>query len=298
MTRSARLKGDRLFYAVNNAILISAFVAVLYPLIYIVSASFSDPNAVSSGRVWLYPVEFTLRGYQSVLSEPSVLSGYLNSLIYMSVGTVINVVVTVLAAYPLSRPDFKSAGPFMFLFTFTMLFHGGLVPTYLVVNSLGLVNTRLALWLPSAMAIYNMIITRTFFQSTIPSELLDSAQIDGCGDLRFFVAVVLPLSKAVIAVNALLYGVFHWNRFFEAFIYLQDKDLHPLQLVLRRILILNQLDGSMMDSIDIELMEKRQGLAELLKFSLIIVASVPMLIIYPFAQRYFVKGVMIGSIKG
>lgn len=296
--RKSKQNDDILFYSVNNVILLIAFLAVLYPLIYIVSASLSDPNAVSAGRVWLFPVNFTLRGYQSVLSEQSVLLGYLNSAIYMVVGTVINILLTVLAAYPLSRKDLKSSGFFMFLFTFTMLFSGGLVPTYLVVNRLGLLNTRWVMWLPSGMAIYNMIITRTFFQSTIPSELLDSAQIDGCGDIRFFYSVVLPLSKAVIAVNALLYGVMHWNRFFEALIYLQDKDLHPLQLVLRRILILNQIDGSMMDSVDIELMARKQGLAELLKFSLIVVATLPMLILYPFIQRYFVKGVMIGSIKG
>jgi multiple sugar transport system permease protein/putative aldouronate transport system permease protein len=274
------------------------FLIVAYPLLYIISASFSSTSAVISGRVWLWPVEPSLDGYNAVFSNRYILSGYANTILYTTSGTLVNLIVTTLAAYPLSRKDLKSRNAFMLFFAITMFFHGGLIPTYLLINRLGLLNTRWVMILPPALNVWNMIIMRTFFEHTISSELLDAAQIDGCSDFRFLGAVVLPISGAIIAVMTLFYAVFHWNAFFHAFIYLNDRALYPLQLILREILILSEIDVSEMASESIEELAARQGLQELLKYSLIIVASVPVLVMYPFVQRHFVQGVMIGSIKG
>lgn len=289
---------DRIFFAINNTFLGLALIVVLYPLIYVVSASFSSTNAVISGRVWLWPVDPSLRGYEAIFENKSIISGYVNSFFYMGVGTTVNIVMTILAGYPLSRRDFKARNIIMMGIAFTMIFNGGLIPTYILVRNLGMVNTRSVMIIPLALSVWNVIITRTFFESTISPELLEAAKINGCSDIRFIFYVVLPLSGAIIAVNVLFYAVFHWNGFFQAFIYLNDKKLYPLQLVLREILILNEIDPIMMTQVDLEEVAARQGLVELLKFSLIIVASVPVLIMYPFVQRYFVKGVMIGAIKG
>jgi len=288
-------RSDRVFVVCNYLALGLFLAAVLYPLIYIVSASLSDPVAVSSGEVWLWPVGLNTEGYNAIFDYGSIVSGFLNSVFYATVGTSINVALTLLAAYPLSRRDLYGRNGFMFLFVFTMLFSGGLIPTYLVVDALGLINTRWALILPTAMAVWNVIITRTFFQVTIPHELLEAARIDGCDDFRFFWRVVLPLSKPVIAVNALFYAVGHWNQFFNALIYLSDASLYPLQLVLREILVLNTLDPAQLDSAELL---RRQELRELLKYSLIVIASIPPLLAYPFVQKHFVRGVMIGSLKG
>jgi multiple sugar transport system permease protein/putative aldouronate transport system permease protein len=289
-------RSDRLFNAFNYLILTLLLLVILYPLLYIVSASLSNGAAVLSGRVWLWPVDPTLDGYRAVFKHPRVVSGFLNSFFYASVGTLVNVALTLLAAYPLSRKDLYGGGVLIFLFVFTLLFSGGLIPTYLVVKDLGLLNTRWAMIVPTALAVWNVLITRTYFQVTIPDELLDAAQVDGASDFVFFFRVVLPLSPAIIAVNALLYAVGHWNAFFQALIYLTDPALFPLQLVLRDILIQNQLDLTTIA--DVDQFMARQNLAELLKYSLIVVACLPMLLIYPFAQRYFIKGMMIGSLKG
>jgi multiple sugar transport system permease protein/putative aldouronate transport system permease protein len=208
----------------------------------------------------------------------------------------INIALTVMAAYPLSRRDLVGRNFVMFFYSFTMFFGGGIIPLYLLVRSLGMVNTRWAMLIPNAMAVWNVILTRTYFQSSIPHELLESSQIDGCSNSRFVWSIVLPLSKPIVAVISLFYGVMHWNTFFHALIFLKDSDLYPLQIVLREILIQNQMDNTMM--MDIEQQQHREMLAALLKYSLIIVASVPVLLIYPFVQKYFVKGVMIGAIKG
>lgn len=289
---------DKAFEAFNYGFLAVVFLIVAYPLIYIVSASLSSTSAVIAGRVWLWPVELSLDGYKAVFSNRYILSGYANTILYTTSGTLVNLTVTTLAAYPLSRKDLKSRNVFMLFFAITMFFHGGLIPTYLLINRLGLLNTRWVMILPPALNVWNMIIMRTFFEHTISSELLDAAQIDGCSDFRFLGAVVLPISGAIIAVMTLFYAVFHWNAFFHAFIYLNDRALYPLQLILREILILSQIDVSEMASESIEELAARQGLQELLKYSLIIVASVPVLVMYPFVQRHFVQGVMIGSIKG
>ncbi len=289
-------KNDRLFHTINNTFLIICFGLVFYPLFFIFSASFSSADAITSGKVIFLPVEFSLEGYTAVFKNNSIISGYANTLFYTFFGTLINVTMTILAAYPLSRKKFILRNPFMFLFTFTMVFSGGLIPTFLLVSRLGMVNTRWALLIPNAIAIYNLIITRTYFHSTISDELLEASQLDGCNDFIFLYKIVLPLSKAIIAVLVLFYAVSHWNEFFNAFIYLNKRGLFPLQIVLREILVMNMIDANML--LDPELMAARQGLANLLKYSLIVVASLPVWIAYPFVQKYFVKGVMIGAIKG
>ena len=296
MRRIRTSSRDRTFELVNNALLAVALITVGYPLIYIVSASFSSTQAVVGGRVWLWPVEFSLLGYQTIFEYRAVWNAYANTVFYTVFGTAINVVLTIMAAYPLSRRDLQGRNLFMFMITFTMIFSGGLIPTYLLIRSLGMLNTRWVMMIPNAIAAWNIIITRTYYQSTIPDELHEAAQLDGCSDVRFLMSVVVPLSGAITAVNALFYAVAHWNAFFNAFIYLSRKELYPLQIILREILIQNEVDNDVFT--DVAEQEAREGLRELVKFSLIIVASVPVLCIYPFVQKYFVRGVMIGSIKG
>ncbi len=288
-------KQDRLFYGVVNGVMTLLLLAVVYPLIYMLSASFSSPGAVSTGRVVLWPVEPTLRGYAAVFSYKPVFIGYRNTLFYTAVGTALNVAVTLMAAYPLARRDLVGRGILMKLFTFTMVFSGGMIPTYLLVGALGLVNTVWSQLIPGMISVYNMIIARTFI-SEIPGELLEAAKIDGCSDLRFFMEMVIPLSKAVIAVLALYYAVSHWNTYFKAFLYLSNQQLFPLQLFLRQILVMNSVDSDLL--MDPEMQEAIQGMRELLKYALIVVSTVPILCVYPFVQRYFIKGVMIGSVKG
>jgi multiple sugar transport system permease protein/putative aldouronate transport system permease protein len=268
---------------------------VLYPLTYIVSASFSSPQAVLSGRVRLWPVDVNVDGYRYIFDYQSIGRAFLNSVFYAVVGAVISVTLTLLAAYPLSRRDLYGRKLLTIFFIFPMLFTGGMIPTYLVVRQTGLLNTRWALIVPAAVSIWNVIITRTYFQITIPDELLEAARVDGCDDFGFFRRVVLPLSKPIIAVNALLYGVTQWNQFFNALIYLTDEHLFPLQLVLRQLLVQNNVDPSQVDP---NALLAQQNLRELLKYCMIVVASVPPLLAYPFVQRFFVKGVMVGSVKG
>jgi len=287
---------DRVFTIFNYLILAIFLIVVAYPLIYVVSASLSDPRAVISGKMWLWPVDITTAGYEAVFKNHKVLVGFRNSLFYTVVGTFVSVVLTLLAAYPLSRRDLAGRNVIMMLFAFTMIFSGGLIPTYLTVRALGLLNTPMAMILPTALSVYNVIITRTFFQTTIPDEMLEAAQLDGASDFRFMRDMVIPLSAPIIAVNALFYAVGQWNSFFNALIYLTNQSLFPLQLILREILIQNQADVSAMG--DISKIIQRQQLQDLLKYSLIVVASVPVLVIYPFVQKHFVRGVMIGSLKG
>lgn len=287
--------GDRLFLAGIYTVLIVILVTVLYPLIYIVSSSFSDPLAVSSGRVWLWPVDFSLLGYKVVLSNQQILIGYGNSLFYALFGTLISVMLTVVFAYPLSRKSFFGRNFIMFFITFTMLFSGGLIPSYLVVKALGMLDTRWALLIPGAIGVWQVIITKTFFQSSIPDELYEASEMDGCSDLRFMWSVVVPLSKPIIAVLCLMYAVGQWNAYFDALIYLKSQNLYPLQLVLRSILILS---NDLSSNIDVGELFKRQALADLTKYSLIVIASLPVLIIYPFIQRHFTQGMLIGSVKG
>ena len=287
---------DRLFTVINTTFLSVVLIAVLYPLVYVVSSSFSSSYAVVAGRVWLLPVQPSLAGYRAVFQHKLVWSGYANSAFYMAFGTVINVVLTIMAAYPLSRKDFLGRNVVTALFTFTILFNGGLIPTYLLVRSLGMLDTRMAMLIPNAIVVFNVIVARTYFQSTIPDELLEASQLDGCGDYRFVTSVVIPLSGPIVAVIALWYAVGHWNSYFWALIFLKSARLYPLQIILRNILIMNQVSADML--MDVDLTDAMQGMVELLKYSLIVVASLPVLALYPFVQKYFVKGIMIGSIKG
>jgi putative aldouronate transport system permease protein len=287
--------GDRLFLTGVYIILGIALIVVLYPLVFIVSSSLSSPLAVSSGRVWLWPVDLTFVGYKVVLSNPQVLQGYGNSLFYAFFGTLISVTLTIILAYPLSRRTFFGRSALMMFITFTMLFSGGLIPTYLVVKQLGLLDTRWALLIPQAIWVWQIIIARTFFQSSIPDELAEASEMDGCSDFRFLWSVVLPLSKPIIAVLILMYAIGQWNAYFDALIYLKTQSLYPLQLILRSILILNSAASGNIDAAE---QLRRQQFADLTKYSLIVIASLPVLIIYPFVQRYFVKGMLIGSVKG
>lgn len=289
-------KEDRIFYGVVLVIVTLIFLTVLYPIIYVISASFSSPTAVSTGKVVLWPVEFGLDGYKAVFENKDVLIGYRNTLFYTVFGTLINVFATLFAAYPLSRSDFAGRRYFLFFFTFTMLFSGGMIPTYMVMRDLHLLNTIWSVVLPGAVAVYNLMVARSFIESNIPREMLEAAQVDGCSDFRYFWTFVMPLSKPVIAAITLFYAVGHWNAYFNAFLYLDDRNLFPLQLFLREILINNKVDAATVT--DQAFLDAKQGLADLLKYSLIVVSTLPIMCLYPFIQKYFVKGVMIGSVKG
>ncbi|KRE44918.1 carbohydrate ABC transporter permease [Paenibacillus sp. Soil522] len=291
-----KTKGDLLFDVINYTTLTIGMVLILYPLYFVLIASFSDPNRIFSGEIWLFPKGLTLDGYERIFKDAMIWIGYGNSLLYAIAGTAISVTLTLLAAYPLARKDFVGRGLFMWFFMFTMFFSGGLIPTYLLIKDLNMLNTIWALVLPGAAGVFNIIIVRTFFQSTIPDEMREAAFIDGCSNTRFFVSMVLPLSKPIIAVMVLYHVVGFWNGFFDAMIYLNEESKFPLQLVLRNILVQNQVNSSMM--IDVESYAAKLRVTELIKYGVIIIASLPLLVLYPFLQRYFVKGVMIGSIKG
>jgi putative aldouronate transport system permease protein len=294
----ATSKGDRIYYTICYVVTVILLITVLYPLVFIVSSSFSSASAVSTGKVILFPVEFSTLSYRTVFKYKDIYTGYMNSLFYTVTGTLINVVVTLCCAYPLSRKDFQGRKVLTKMFTFCMIFSGGMIPSYLNMSNLHLLNTRWALLLPGAMSVYNMIVTRTFIQNSIPPELLEASQIDGCSDAKYFFKVVLPLSMPVISVISLYYAVGHWNSYFHAFLYLQDKALYPLQLFLREVLVQSNFDASMMYADGSEVIEQRQGLQELIKYSTIVVSTVPLLILYPFVSKFFAKGVMIGSVKG
>lgn len=288
-------KGDRAFTIINDLLLLVGFLIVLYPLIYILSSSFSAPKAVATGKVVLWPVDISLRGFEAVFEHKAIVTGFLNTIFYTVAGTAVNIVMTVMAAYPLSRRSMPGRRVILFLFTFTMIFNGGLIPSYLLNSDLGLINTRAVMIIPLAISVYNVIICRTFFESTIPDELLEASQIDGCSHFRFLLQMVVPLSKSIIAVLILYYALGHWNSYFQAFIYITDRSKFPLQIILRDILVLNSVNDIIADP---QLYAARQGMAELLKYSLIVVSSAPFMIAYPFVAKHFVKGVMIGSVKG
>lgn len=290
---------DRVFNLGNYLFIGVMLAVILYPLIYILSASVSDPVAVNSGEMWLWPKGFTLEGFQRVFRDPDIILGYRNTIFYTTVGTLINLAVTLPCAYALSRADLLGRSAILFLIIFTMFFSGGLIPTYLLVRDLGLINTVWALLLPKAASAWNILVAMAFFRMTIPRELHDAAVVDGCSEFRFFTQIVLPLSKAIIAVMALFYAVGHWNQYFDALIYLSDRDLYPLQLFLREILVEQEMSATMMmDGAAMEAMAHQARIADIVKYAVMIVASLPLLIAYPFLQRYFVKGVMIGSVKG
>ncbi|MCQ6561138.1 carbohydrate ABC transporter permease [Paenibacillus mendelii] len=288
--------GDRMFDAINHVLLLLLLALVLYPLVFVVSASISNPSAVLNGEVWLWPKDLTITGYQKVFTNHDILRGYLNTIVYTLLGTGINLVMTVMAAYPLSRKDFYGRNAVTALFVFTMFFSGGLIPAYLLVKNLGMVNTMWALIIPNAVAIWNIIIMRTFFQQSIPIEVQESAQMDGCGNIRILLRIVLPLSLPIMAVMTLFYSVAHWNAFFNALIYLTDRSKYPLQLILREILIQSNMQE--MIQTNEESLAKSIMDAESIKYAVVIIANLPVLLLYPFLQRYFVKGMVIGAVKG
>ncbi|MGN7358430.1 carbohydrate ABC transporter permease [Paenibacillus sp. SAF-054] len=294
-------KRDKVFLICNYIYVFIAFLIVFYPLVYMISASISNPKFVASGEMWLLPKGITFDGYKRVFENSSIWVGYGNTILYTVVGTVINLVVTLPAAYALSRKDFVGRNFFMGMFMVTMFFSGGLVPSYLLVKQLGMINTIWAIVIPSAASIWNIIVSRTFFQSSIPKELQEAAQIDGCTNMRLFIKIILPLSMPIIAVMALFYGVGNWNSYFSALIYLNDSFKYPLQLVLRQILVLQEMSaqgGGAIDASTAAAMNSKAEIAALVKYAVIIVATLPVIVIYPFLQRYFVQGVMIGSVKG
>lgn len=292
--------GDRIFLVCVYIFVTLALIVTLYPLIYILSASMSDPAAVRTGRMVLWPVDVTLQGYRVILQNASLWRGYYNTIIYTVVGTSINLLLTIPAGYVLSRDDFQLKGFVTKMMVITMFISGGMIPTYILVNNLGITNTMWALVLPGAASVYNIVITRVFMSTTIPDELTEAAVMDGANNFKIFTAVVLPLSKPIIAVMALFYGIGHWNNFFNALLYLDDRSLYPLQMVLREILVLQDL-ASNPDVISEEqalYAHSQQQLAAVMKYGVMVVATAPVIMVYPFLQKYFVKGVMLGSIKG
>jgi putative aldouronate transport system permease protein len=293
-THIRQTKSDRVFDIINVTLLIGVLIIVLYPLVFVVSASFSNSMAVMQGKVRLWPIGFNIESYRAVFQNSKIITGYKNTIIYTLVGTAVNIVMTIAGAYPLSRKDFVGRNIIMMYITFTMFFGGGLIPSYIINKSLGLVNNFWVMILPGAVSVWNLIVMRSFFQNSIPVELQEAAFIDGCSNFNLLFKIVLPLSAPIIAVMVIFYGVGHWNAFFTALIYFKEQKRFPLQLVLREILIQNDMqdmtgDGTLL---------AQQLLAESIKYSVIIVSSLPVLMLYPFLQKYFVKGVMVGAIKG
>ncbi|WP_127582826.1 carbohydrate ABC transporter permease [Paenibacillus koleovorans] len=288
--------GDRLFGACIYAFLLLIVILVLYPLLFILSASVSDANAILRGEVWLLPKGLHLGGYTKVLTNNDVLIGYGNTILYTVLGTAINVVLTICAAYPLSRKQLLGRNAVTLFLVFTMFFSGGLIPTYLLVKSLGMLNTIWAMIIPTAISVWNIIIMRTFFQSSIPTEVQESAEIDGCSELRILWRIVLPLSMPIIAVMILFYSVGHWNSYFSALIYLSDREKFPLQLFLREMLVQDLMTESI-SYLNKDLVSQMMK-AETAKYAAVIIANLPILMLYPFLQKYFTKGMLVGAIKG
>lgn len=295
MKDSNKVKEISPFNLVLYSLSAVVLVIILYPIYFVVIASFSDSAAVASGQVWLWPKGFTLDGYNELLKHKDVWIGYRNTIMYTVTGTVIGLFVNLTAAYALSRKDLVGRKFLMLLFVFTMFFNGGLIPTFLTVKQFGLYNTFLVMVLPFSVSAYNIIVARTFFQNVIPSDLWDQARIDGCGNIRYFIQIVLPLSKAIISVLGLWIAVGMWNSYFNALIYLKNSELHPLQLVLRNILITNNMQTALGSG---EAAQVALRLANLMRYSVIVVSILPIMCVYPFIQKYFNKGVMIGAVKG
>lgn len=295
-----RCKEDVIFDVIIFIILTVLLLIVAYPLWWVIISSVSDPAAVSGGQVVWHPVGFTLRGYLEVFQDDSIVRSFLNSVLYTVCGVLINLAVTLPTAYALSRDRFSGKRAVTIFYVITMFFSGGLIPTYLVVQSMKMLDTMWALILPGCLSVYNMIVARTFFKSNISEELYEAAEIDGCTQGRFFFQIALPLSGAITAIMVLYYGVGHWNSYFSALIYISDQKKFPLQLVLRSILITNEaaLQQAASTPEAREALNAKKELVELMKYSLIIISSIPVLVLYPFIQRHFVKGVMIGSVKG
>ena len=286
---------DRIFGAIVLILSILCFLIILYPLWFVVIASISNSDLVNQGKVTFLPMDVRFYGYEQVFSDSRIWNGYMNTIIYVVAGTALNLAVTMPAAYALSRPDFRARNVVMTYFVFTMYFSGGLVPLYMTISNLGLISTKLILIIFVAVNTYNLIIARTFIQNSIPNDLYEAAILDGCDHFTYFWKVVIPLSKAVISVEILYYGVFHWNDYFNALVYNYKQSNEPLQMVLRRILLLNEAYASGNGGVQ---GGYGQSSADQVKYAVMIVSTVPILCVYPFVQKYFEKGVMIGAVKG
>ncbi len=288
-------KGDIVFDIINKFLLIVILIVTVYPLVFVASASISDPMEVLKGNILLLPKGVTLDSYRRVFRNSDILTGYKNTILYTVVGVIVNLTMTIAGAYPLSRKKFYPRNIILAFFTFTMFFGGGIIPTYLVIKRLGLINNFWVMILPGAVQVWNLILMKTFFQNSIPEELHEAAYVDGGTNMQVLIKIVLPLSAPIIAVMVLFYGVGHWNAFFNALIYLSDRSKYPLQLFLREILIESQIDDMMGSS---EAIADQRIYAESIKYAVIVAASLPVLMLYPVIQKYFVKGVMVGAIKG
>lgn len=295
-SKMRRSRGDAVFDTLSLLLLSVFTLLVAYPLVYVFSASFSSTDAVVSGRVWLWPVNPGLHAYQAVLQNTGIVSGFKNAILYTAGATILTLIMTVLCGFSLSRKDFYGRGIFNALILFTMFFSGGLIPTYLLIKNLGMLDTVWPLILPNCVWPWFIILARTYMANSIPEELYESAGLDGCSVYGMLLHITLPLSGAILAVVALYCAIGNWNSYFDAFIYLSKPEKYPLQVVLRNILILNSMDIGQVA--DLRNMATRQGMTNLLKYAIIVVSSAPLLILYPFVQKYFVKGVMVGSVKG
>lgn len=287
---------DRVFNVINLIIMFLMIFIYIWPLWFVVIASFSDPMQVQLGNVLFTPIGFSVASYKEMFLHGEIWTSYLNTFYYTGLGTLLNIAITVCAAYPMSRKDFMLRGPLMVFFLITMYFNGGLIPLYVLCTSLGLVNTRAVMILAGALSVYNMLIMRSYFMNSIPPSLQEAAMLDGASSAQYLFRIVLPLSKPVIAVIALYYAIGHWNDYYTALVYIQDRKLYPLQLVLKEILSTVQAKGS--DTTNAADAAEKIRIAQSLKYSTIIAATLPMLMVYPFIQKYFVKGVMVGAIKG
>ena len=293
--RNARMsRGDRIFGLVNAALLWIVSIIMLYPLLYVVACSFSDPLSVVQSKITLLPQGATLAAYERVFRNEMIMSGYKNTLVYTLLGTAINVVITLMTAYPLSRPDLVGKKAVNSMIAFTMLFSGGMVPTFLVVKDLGLMDSVWAIVLPGAMSAWNMFIVKNYYMTSIPRELIEAADVDGASDIRAYLSIVTPLSAPIVAVMVLYYGVGHWNAYFDALLYLRNKARYPLQLVIRTFFTASDYAEQGGGSGDTAMLL----INETMKYALIVIASAPILCLYPLLQRYFIKGVMLGAIKG
>lgn len=288
---------DRAFGIVNMIFLIVVMILIVYPLVFVLSASISDPHAVSSGKMWLWPVDITFKGYERVFANDAIWRGYTNTIIYTVVGTAIHLFVLLPCAYALSRKELMAKKAILWFILFTMLFNGGLIPTYLIIKSLGMLDTMWAIVIPNVVGAWSILVARAFFQQSIPDQLVEASKIDGASDFYIFIRVVLPLSLPIIAVMALFHAVNLWNQYFNALIYLSDRDKYPLQLILREILVVNQMQLNDPGGGGAESLVDQVKTAGLIKYAVIIVSSLPLLLVYPFIQRFFVQGVLIGSIK-
>lgn len=289
-------RGDRIFDCINVLVMAIIAVVIFYPLYFVLIASFTTPRVVNRGDFLLYPVEFFAGGYAKTFKYPPLWNGYLNSFLYTGLGTVISIAVTLSGGYALSRADMFGRRKLMLLFSFTMFFSGGMIPSYLLMRNLNIYNTLWVMVLPGAVSVYNLIVCRTFFESTLPRELLEAANIDGCSDFGFFFRIALPLSGTIAAVLALFYASAKWNSYFDALIYLMDDKKMPLQIVLRNLLLIGQTTE--MVTGDAKALAERKNMADQLKFCVIVISAAPLMVIYPFLQKYFAKGVMIGAVKG